>query len=214
MTITTTSPSVSYVGDGVSVDFAIPFPFYADGDVRATVGGGAPVFTVGGTYLRFAAAPAAGAAVRVFRVTPRTQLLDLYANGAFPAEGMETALDRIVMMVQELEARLAASEARIAAVPTFPAPAEGLYLRWDASGNLTNGNPGAGGTGGPILTRRTFPANAGQTVFALGATPAAVRTVSVGGIVQPTTAYSIVGSTVVLSAGLPVAMDVTISFAT
>ena len=123
MTITTTSPSVSYVGDGVSVDFAIPFPFYADGDVRATVGGAAPVFTVGGTYLRFAAAPAAGAAVRVFRVTPRTQLLDLYANGAFPAEGMETALDRIVMMVQELEARLATSEARIAAVPTFPAPA-------------------------------------------------------------------------------------------
>lgn len=212
MTITTNINNVSYIGDGVSVTFAIPFPFAAPGDIIVRIGGVVhnTGYSLGGTYLTFAVAPALGVAVSITRATALAQTLDLFANDSFPAEGMEAALDRLVMMVQDVSARLATAEARLATIPAFPIAVEGLYLRW-SGGVLVNGaGPGAGV--GSAFVRQSFAGTLGQTVFALASVPASILTVSVGGIVQPTSAYGLVGSTLTLTGALPAAMDVTVSY--
>lgn len=47
------------------------------------------------------------------RVTPKTQTLDFTAGGAFQAEAVESALDRIVMMIQENARDFAAADTEI-----------------------------------------------------------------------------------------------------
>jgi hypothetical protein len=57
----------------------------------------------------FAAAPAAGSAVAVERDVPTTQEVDLQNNTAFLPEVLEGALDKLTMICQQLQSRLARS---------------------------------------------------------------------------------------------------------
>ena len=57
----------------------------------------------------FAAAPAAGSAVAVERNVPTTQEVDLQNNTAFLPEVLEGALDKLTMICQQLQSRLARS---------------------------------------------------------------------------------------------------------
>lgn len=64
----------------------------------------------GGT-VAFDTPPADGTAIIVFRDTDLTQATSLTPYSPFPAKTVETALDRLTMITQELEARIAAIEA-------------------------------------------------------------------------------------------------------
>jgi hypothetical protein len=64
-----------------------------------SVSGGNP-----GTDVVLVTAPDSNTEVVVYRVTPKVQLYDYLETGAFKANDHEAALDKIVMMVQEIDA--------------------------------------------------------------------------------------------------------------
>ena len=101
--------------DGVQVEF--PFEFrveeaehlrvYKD-DLPVESGYTVRLLENGGSVV-FAAAPAAGSAVAVERNVPTTQEVDLQNNTAFLPEVLEGALDKLTMICQQLQSRLARS---------------------------------------------------------------------------------------------------------
>lgn len=106
-----------FTADGVLTSFAPTFPFQANSQLKVYVDGvlktistdytltGAPASAV-----NFNSAPANGAIVLLKRITPLTQTLNLVENGSNPVEDTERALDRLLFMIQELEARVAELE--------------------------------------------------------------------------------------------------------
>lgn len=108
----------NFTGDGSTTTFAAPtFQFQSNSQIKVSVDGVlktiATHYTLTGspaTAVNFLSAPAAAAAVRVYRSTPLTQTLNLVENAANPEEDKEKALDRLCYMIQELEARVAALE--------------------------------------------------------------------------------------------------------
>lgn len=75
-----------------------------DGETEETelVSGQYTVHTgVGGVYIRTATAYASTASVRVFRRTPKTQILSLPTTGAISPPSVERALDRLTYIAQE-----------------------------------------------------------------------------------------------------------------
>lgn len=114
----TPQPRAELVGDGVAVDFDFTFPYFPAtlgqtlNVIRAGVAGAAHSESVnaeqesepGGT-VTFLVAPIAGESIIIERVTPTSQLLDLNPMTPITQNGLEAALDKIVMMVQEAVAR-------------------------------------------------------------------------------------------------------------
>jgi len=115
MTISATANETTYNADGVSVAFAIPFPFDTSDDIKVLLtdsvtgavtplssgfsivgGGGSP-----GTAL-FLAAPAATLKVTLLDDPALTQPTDYVDLDAFPAESHERALDRVTRLCKRL----------------------------------------------------------------------------------------------------------------
>lgn len=83
---------------------------------------------------------------------PQTQTLDLKNRGGFYPEVIETAMDRQVVLIQQLEERASRSfflPPSVSGVnPQLPAPNAGRFLAWDATGTaLVNGSPTGVGPG-------------------------------------------------------------------
>ncbi|HWV38859.1 MAG TPA: hypothetical protein VN033_10335 [Vulgatibacter sp.] len=122
MALHSTASIVEYSGNGATRAFALPFAYDRAASIQAVLiePGGAEHkqtqgahFTVepdgspsGGT-VTFATAPAAGWTVRLMRILPLTQVLQLPTQGAFTPAALEQTLDRIVMMLQQLNDGLA-----------------------------------------------------------------------------------------------------------
>jgi hypothetical protein len=121
MTVATTLARVAYTGDGVTVAFAVPFPFFDPADlvvVERTIASGAEVtktlnvdYTVAGGAgstgtVTASVAPAGTKQWIVLRSTPLTQLIDYVSNDGFPAETHEAGLDRGAMRDQEVQEKL------------------------------------------------------------------------------------------------------------
>lgn len=119
MTLATTTNRIDYRGDGSVVEFPVPFLFLDDSHLQVytrdvetgeqslkvitthyTVTGAGDVD--GGT-VTFGAAPDALSTVTILRVVPLDQLLAFTANGPFPAADHEAALDKLTMIVQQLQ---------------------------------------------------------------------------------------------------------------
>ena len=114
MTVSTTTNSQSYAGSGTS-PFNFPYKFFADTDLIVTRRTSAGVLTTlvlntdytvtgagsegGGTVTPTASET--GNTITVTRQLPRTQETDYSDLGPFPAEATETALDRLIMLMQE-----------------------------------------------------------------------------------------------------------------
>lgn len=109
--------SYSYTGNGSTVTgYPVPFPFLGnhsyvkcavllDGDAEETIltGGDYTVHQVGAAYeVRTAVAYVEADTVRVYRELPLTQPLDLPISGALSPVNLETALDRLVMQMQQI----------------------------------------------------------------------------------------------------------------
>jgi hypothetical protein len=129
MTISSTSRSQQYVGNASTQSFSTVFPFTLATDVQvykkqtaATVwnllnygsdwsitsgGNGSP----GTVFL--SVIPTGSESILIVRTVPLTQLLNLVANDTFGAESVETALDKAVEGLQQLDARIAAIEASL-----------------------------------------------------------------------------------------------------
>lgn len=123
MTIQTRQSSVRYDGDGVSVSFAVPYPFREKEHLDVYTGTGeigtvdtlltlgldyAVTYAVGedgeaGGTVVLAAPLAVGLKIAILRDTPQTQLTDYPEGGRFPAQSHEAALDKLTMEVQELQ---------------------------------------------------------------------------------------------------------------
>ena len=136
MTISTTNITKSYSGNGSTHSFAYDFPIFADADltviVRSSTGAettktlnthyivtGAGASSGGNVLFKYNTGtssdahysatdyrPASGETVVIRSELSNTQTLDLVANDPFPASSFETALDRLVRMVQQHDEEL------------------------------------------------------------------------------------------------------------
>jgi len=139
MTISTTTISKSYSGNGSTHSFAYDFKIFADADLTVIIRSSTGVETVktlnthyivtgagvssGGTILfKFNTGnasdahhstsdfrPASGETVVIRSELANTQTMDLVANDPFPAETLETNMDKLVRMVQQHDEELGRS---------------------------------------------------------------------------------------------------------
>lgn len=127
MTVSTELASVTYTGNGSTTDFPIPFKFISNDHIQLTlivVATGVGTLVAASDYtLSGAGNPAGGSVnylpgdvvmtsayrVRIDRVVPITQDLDIFKYGEFDPEAIEKQLDLIVMQVQRIKADLAAA---------------------------------------------------------------------------------------------------------
>ena len=115
MTVSTTTSKVTYTGNNVTTVFAYTFKITATSEIKVyvdnvlktltthynvsgagTASGGNVTFTGGNT-------PATGAKVVLLRNIAKTQLTDYVENDSFPAETHESALDKLTMLVQDVD---------------------------------------------------------------------------------------------------------------
>lgn len=124
MTVSSTNNKVSYVGNGIVKDFAVPFYFLEKTDIEvwfvsqnvaetklefdkdySVSGAGDP----NGGSVTLVNALAEAEKITVVRVVPMTQEVDYRENEIFPAETQERALDKLTMMVQQNAEKLTRS---------------------------------------------------------------------------------------------------------
>jgi len=124
MTISSTTSSVSYLGNGSTTDFPITFPFKGSGinseirvievvvatSVETEKTNGTDYTVTGGDgsngTVTATTPPASTVKWVIIRDTTQTQEVDYVENDPFPAEVHEAALDRLTMIAQEHETNL------------------------------------------------------------------------------------------------------------
>ena len=157
MTISTTTSKVSYTGNGVTTVFAYTFKIFADSEVTVYVddvlktltthytisgagsaSGGNVTFTSGNT-------PPDTKSVVLLRNITKTQLTDYVENDSFPAETHESALDKLTMLVQDVDNAVTGDIFRFAesvgdagtvTITKTAAQRASKVLAFDTSGNL------------------------------------------------------------------------------
>lgn len=132
MTVAVRTPLVTYAGNGVTVNFPVPFRFLAPAHLQVDLIDALGVVTpqslgpdfgasggetdAGGT-VTMVAPPPGGARLRIRRATPRSQETDYQSNDRFPAETNEMALDKGALIDQEQDANFIAQLERALMVP-------------------------------------------------------------------------------------------------
>jgi hypothetical protein len=116
MTISSTANRVSYTGNGVTTIFSFPYKFLVNADLVVYLDGVVQAITTnytvtgagldGGGSVTFLVAPVVEAEVVILRDPAVTQSLDLVENDPLPAEEVENALDKQVMISQRLKDRV------------------------------------------------------------------------------------------------------------
>lgn len=160
MTVTTSTNKKTYTGDASTTAFAYNFKILASTDLKVYTRLIASPYTetlqtettnysvsgvgdAGGGTVTMVSAPASTLQLIILRVVPQTQLTDYTANDAFPAETHEEALDRLAMIVQDMQETLDRSLKVSKTVtdlttPEFKEPAAaraGLFLAFDDDGD-------------------------------------------------------------------------------
>lgn len=143
-----------YVGNGSLTDFAIPFAFKDNSQIDVYLVDDSdpivPVITeqvlttdytlIGGvppTDVSFVTAPASGIKVVVARGTTLQQTLDLINSGENLPEDIETNLDKLVMMMQEIFDRSIKLPAgyQFTSFETMPAPVPNGFIAFNSDGD-------------------------------------------------------------------------------
>ncbi len=157
MTVASSTARVSYAGDGASIAFAVPFYFLADADLKAIHkdAGGVETTWANGVHYTLSGAgslaggtltvntsptdytPASGETLTILRDVALTQDTDLTEGDPLPAATLETALDKLTMITQQIDEQLGRS-VRLAKSSTLVdvEMAEGAnqFLRWNSVG--------------------------------------------------------------------------------
>ena len=157
MTISTTTSKVSYTGNASTTVFAYTFKIFADSEVTVyvddvlktltthytvsgagTASGGNVTFTLGNT-------PADSTSVVILRNITKTQLTDYVENDSFPAETHESALDKLTMLVQDVDNAVtgdifrfsdSVGDAGVVTITKTVAERGNKLLAFDAAGDL------------------------------------------------------------------------------
>lgn len=151
MTIASQTSRISYNGDASTVAFAVPFYFLANADLVVLLmdaSGNIATQTMGTNYsvsgagvsgggtVTMTVAPPSGFTLVIYRDPSQTQTASFNNNDPFPAKSMETALDRLTMLVQRLSSRLGRApllkETSTYSGLVLPDPSPGLALQWRA----------------------------------------------------------------------------------
>jgi hypothetical protein len=163
MTISSTSSRISYAGNGSSTAFSFPYKFITDADLviilKVNLTGVETTKTLtthytvsgagagsGGTVTMLVA-PATGETLTIYRDPTATQGLDLRENDSLPAESVESAFDKITMLVQrvkdQISRSLRLSDGYAASFnPTLPALITGdAVLKFNAAGDGIENGP-------------------------------------------------------------------------
>jgi hypothetical protein len=149
MTVSSETKRADYTGNGSTTDFATVFRFLQNSDVKViltvtatgveTVQAETTNYTLvgdgldaGGTVTMLVAPPI-GTTLTIKRDVPLTQGTDYVENDSFPAESHETALDKLTMIVQQIQEEIDRSvkfaEAEDTAISTLPALQALKFLR-------------------------------------------------------------------------------------
>ncbi len=175
MTVSSSTAKVSYSGNGSTTLFAVPFYFLANSQLlvvlRASSGAettqvlgtnytvtGAGVLT--GGSITMLVAPPSGSTLVISRNVPLTQETDLQPNDRLPAETLEQSLDKLTMLVQQIDE----ATDRTVKYPltdstsissTLPASTDraGKFLKFDS-----NGAPTAQALPAPFVSVKDFGA--------------------------------------------------------
>lgn len=112
MTISITTNKAAYIGNGVAISFAIPFPFLAQEHLKVyqllnDIQTERTDWTVSEGNLVFATAPADNAQIVIMREVPLTQETDYRENEILPAETLERCFDKLTMQIQQLAEKAA-----------------------------------------------------------------------------------------------------------
>ncbi len=168
MTVQSTTARADYTGNGVTINFAVPFRFLANSHLRvlrtviatnvatelildsigpdgySVVGANNPA----GGSITVVTPPTALERISIFRNVPITQTIDYIANDAFPAESHESGLDKLTMIVQQqgevVDRAVVLSAQSVGVSNELPGPVALNLLRWkpDLSG-IENAQPPA-----------------------------------------------------------------------
>ena len=155
MTVSSTTNKASYSGNGTTTAFTVPFYFLESADLQVILRSGTTEtvqtlttnYTVAGAgvssggTVTMLVAPAASTTLTILRNAAATQETDLLPNDRLPAESLETALDKLTMLVQQLDEETgrslkypASDTTASAQLPASTARAS-KFLSFDASGN-------------------------------------------------------------------------------
>ena len=180
MTVAALPATVSYIEDGVTTVFPVPFRFRAASDlvVERIAGGNSIPLSLGidysvtggdtdagGTLTRTAAAN--GAVLRVTRCTARAQQMSYTTGDRFPAVSHEQALDRAMMIDQEQDNRVDELGGRAIVVPVGEAGTVLPPAATRAGGNKVLGpNPFTGAI--EVLDGSLFKGDPGGNIMSVG----------------------------------------------
>ena len=165
MTVTSTTITNAFTGNGSTTSFATTFPFQGTGAtaelevIQRTIATGAETtlsytthYTVTGGNgstgtVVAASAPADTVQWHVRRKTTQTQTTDYIANDPFPADTHELALDRLAMVQQEQQADIDKTSKLPdtytgGASPILPEPSASKLLAWNSSANALENTTG------------------------------------------------------------------------
>lgn len=170
-TVNDIDPSVQYTASAAQTNFDYPFPIFTDADLVVDVDGVTQALTTdytvagegddtGGT-VTFLVAMTGGEIVTIYRDLPIERLTDFQQNGRFATASFNDELDKIIMIQQQLDARInrALRLSRVDAVSDadmeLPAPASraGKFLYF----NAITGAPemATGAVAGTVLSAST-----------------------------------------------------------
>ena len=108
MTVNSQQNKISYVGNGVATEFAIPFSYLDKSHLSVWqmlngVQSERTDWTAADGTLIFKTAPENNAQIVIMRQVPLTQETDYRENEILPAETLERCFDKLTMQVQQLE---------------------------------------------------------------------------------------------------------------
>lgn len=204
MTISSTQNRVPYTGNGVTTNFAFPYLFLANADLKVyengllrTLGTHYTVSGAGnpaGGTVAFVTPPANGVSIVILNDPPVTQTTDLEDNDSLPAEALERALDRLTIIAQRLSDRL--NRAAVlpdsyagSASPALPTPEASAFLGWTSDAralrNYTRTEVATIAAFGDAIVDQ-FTGDGSTTAFTLSKDPGSQDNllVTVGGVVQ------------------------------
>jgi len=162
MTVTTTTNSIRYAGNGVTTAFAFPYIFFDPTDLVVSLSNettGSFVVVLNGDYavsgdyadgeyasggtVTFNTAPATGNTVFITRNVPAIQNVTLIDNTKFPAATVNTEFDYLTVLAQQgyaidqLALHIPANEIGLVTEAAPNTTRRSRVLAWDAAGNLT-----------------------------------------------------------------------------
>ena len=237
MTVASAISRVSYAGNGSTTAFSVPYYFLENGHLQVilSVSGVNTVQTIttnytvtgagnpaGGTVTMLVA-PAAGTQLTIVRDVPATQETDYTANDPFPAESHERALDKLTMLVQENDVRIARavrgpvtdSDAINMILPAAAERADGI-LQFDTNGavDVVSTDQFIAGLSGAIIGANyvtvSSTGNGVTTAFTVSPAPGAKGNIQIyiNGAYQNKATFSLSGTTVNFTQAPPLNADI------